>query len=221
VNAEQWNALYPVGTPVFAYPGARPPKAARKVITRTRSRAWVASHGKPVVMVDDLAGWISLTHVDVVTEDEFNAAKTADAVAAEGALPMPAGPEVPSDADLRAENERLRRDLDRAREDVAFLERATLPELRREVEHHKAGKQRWRERAEAAETERDALQKRLRDAAMTRTWRNEDGKKFVFVEDIAPALLGIDADPKRPLSEVQAQLRQFVRGLDHTEAAAS
>jgi hypothetical protein len=40
--------------------------------------------------------------------------------------------------------------------------------------------------------ERDALQERLHDAAMTRTWRNEDGKKFVFVEDIAPALLGIE-----------------------------
>lgn len=43
----------------------------------------------------------------------------------------------------------------------------------------------------AVRVERDALQKRLHDAAMTRTWRNEDGKKFVFVEDIAPALLGI------------------------------
>ncbi|AVH59914.1 MULTISPECIES: hypothetical protein [Streptomyces] len=43
-----------------------------------------------------------------------------------------------------------------------------------------------------AEAERDALQKRLHDAAMTRTWRNEDGKKFVFVEDIAPALLGLE-----------------------------
>ncbi|MCW7941607.1 hypothetical protein AAW14_06045 [Streptomyces hygroscopicus] len=43
----------------------------------------------------------------------------------------------------------------------------------------------------AVRAERDALAKRLHDAAMTRTWRNEDGKKFVFVEDIAPALLGI------------------------------
>ncbi|MEW2266910.1 hypothetical protein [Streptomyces sp. NPDC047868] len=41
--------------------------------------------------------------------------------------------------------------------------------------------------------ENQALTKRLHDAAMTRTWTNEDGKKFVFVEDIAPALLGTDA----------------------------
>lgn len=36
------------------------------------------------------------------------------------------------------------------------------------------------------------LERRLHDAAMTRTWRNEDGKTFVFVEDIAPALLGLE-----------------------------
>ena len=35
------------------------------------------------------------------------------------------------------------------------------------------------------------LEKRLHDAAMTRTWRLENGKKFVYVEDIAPALLGL------------------------------
>lgn len=34
------------------------------------------------------------------------------------------------------------------------------------------------------------LDGRLHDAAMTKTWTNEDGKRFVFVEDIAPALLG-------------------------------
>lgn len=34
------------------------------------------------------------------------------------------------------------------------------------------------------------LESRLHDAAMTRVWKNEDGKSFVFVEDIAPALLG-------------------------------
>jgi hypothetical protein len=92
--------------------------------------------------------------------------------------------------------QRLRAELDRAREDIAFLERNTLPELRREVEHHKDGKERWRKRAEKAEPERDALQQRLNQAAMTRTWRNEDGKKFVFVEDIAPALLGIELKPE-------------------------
>jgi archaellum component FlaC len=55
--------------------------------------------------------------------------------------------------DLKGEMGRLRQELDRAREDVAFLERATLPELRRTVEHHKDGKQRWRDRAEKAEAE--------------------------------------------------------------------
>ncbi|MDX5568441.1 hypothetical protein PYK79_41300 [Streptomyces sp. ID05-04B] len=40
-----------------------------------------------------------------------------------------------------------------------------------------------------------ALEKRLHDAALTRVWKNEDGKKFVFVEDIAPALLGLEPKP--------------------------
>lgn len=42
----------------------------------------------------------------------------------------------------------------------------------------------------------EELQKRLNDAAMTKVWRNEDGKKFVFVEDIAPALLGIEGSDR-------------------------
>jgi hypothetical protein len=52
---------------------------------------------------------------------------------------------------LLAEVERLKAELARSREDAAFMERNTLPELRRTVEHHQAGEQRWRERAEKAE----------------------------------------------------------------------
>ena len=50
--------------------------------------------------------------------------------------------------------------------------------------------------ARAAELtcDRDALQKRLHDAAMAKVWTNEDRKKFVFVEDLAPALLGINSE---------------------------
>lgn len=39
--------------------------------------------------------------------------------------------------------------------------------------------------------ERDALQDRLHKVALAKVWTNEDGKKFVFVEDIANALYGI------------------------------
>lgn len=42
--------------------------------------------------------------------------------------------------------------------------------------------------------ERDALQRRLHDAAMVKVWKNEDGKRFVFVEDLAPALLGLEPE---------------------------
>jgi hypothetical protein len=86
-------------------------------------------------------------------------------------------------AAVRDERDEAQRKLDARTEDVAFLERATLPELRREIQHHQDGKKRWRDRAEKAEA-------RLNAAALVKTWTNEDGKKFVFVEDIAPALLG-------------------------------
>lgn len=94
--------------------------------------------------------------------------------------------------DLLAELTAVRAELAARTEHIAFLDRNTLPELHRTVQHHIDGKQRWRGRAERVEAERDALKKRLHDAAMTRTWRNEDGKKFVFVEDIAPILLGVE-----------------------------
>ncbi|MFF2383668.1 hypothetical protein [Streptomyces sp. NPDC058108] len=58
-----------------------------------------------------------------------------------------------SDAELQAENARLRRELDSYKEHLAFLERSTLPELRRTIQHHEDGKKRWRKRAEKAEPE--------------------------------------------------------------------
>ncbi|MPY47067.1 hypothetical protein [Streptomyces acidicola] len=98
MNAEQFNALYEVGIPVFAYPGFRPEddRNARRLVTRTRSVASVLGGHTDVVWVDGHSACIALSHVDVVSEDEFKAARaaeTAAAVAALGALPMPAGPE--------------------------------------------------------------------------------------------------------------------------------
>jgi chromosome segregation ATPase len=63
----------------------------------------------------------------------------------------PRGERAEETAALVAEVRRLRNELERRTEDLAFLERATLPELRREVERHKDGKARWRARAEKAE----------------------------------------------------------------------
>jgi hypothetical protein len=98
VNAEQWNALYPVGTLVFAYPGCRPEFSsdARRIVTRTRTEAKsVGLDRDGVVWVEDHGAYISLTHVDPVSESVWQAAKnaeeTAAAVAAQGALPVPVG----------------------------------------------------------------------------------------------------------------------------------
>ncbi|MEY9839560.1 hypothetical protein ABH941_004822 [Streptacidiphilus sp. EB103A] len=71
VDVEQWNRLYPVGTTVAAYPGARHEDPAYRcggvrLDTRTRARAWQA-HGRAVVMVEGHSAWIALSHVDPET----------------------------------------------------------------------------------------------------------------------------------------------------------
>lgn len=114
MNADEFNARYPVGTPVLAYPGIRPehPVAVafqkrandgrsfgdkdpcKRLVTRTRTPAWPLGHGEPVVSVDGYPGGIVLEHVDVISEEQFakaRAEETAAAVAAEGALPVPVG----------------------------------------------------------------------------------------------------------------------------------
>jgi hypothetical protein len=63
VTAKEFNALYPVGTRVVAYPDSR---LGRALVTVTRTEAWTLGHGAVVVSVEGYAGGISLTHVDVI-----------------------------------------------------------------------------------------------------------------------------------------------------------
>lgn len=103
----------------------------------------------------------------------------ATAVEVMGALPMPAGPAAPQTLkplpshlvsigqagseyeralyaaylQAMAEVGRLRDELAARMEDIAFTDRATIPELRRTIQHHEDGKKRWRDRAEKAEPE--------------------------------------------------------------------
>ncbi|MFF4057686.1 hypothetical protein ACFYZ0_18255 [Streptomyces sp. NPDC001708] len=72
LNAAEWNARYPMGTPVVAYPHFRPgqqpagwPEGPR-LETTTRSGAWTLGHGDPVVLVEGETGGISLANVDPV-----------------------------------------------------------------------------------------------------------------------------------------------------------
>ncbi|MEU7162446.1 hypothetical protein AB0A98_39430 [Streptomyces chrestomyceticus] len=70
MTADEFNALYAVGTPVIAYPGIRPQEeltglACERIVTRTRTTAWTPGHGRPVVMVEDHGAHVALTHIDV------------------------------------------------------------------------------------------------------------------------------------------------------------
>ena len=67
-QADGFNARFPVGTPVMAYPLTRPGENAhffKELDTVTRTPAWILGHGKPVVSVEGYAGGICLSHVDV------------------------------------------------------------------------------------------------------------------------------------------------------------
>ncbi|MFF1348451.1 hypothetical protein ACFVZJ_21150 [Streptomyces sp. NPDC058322] len=70
LTAAEWNARYPVGTPVFAYPGCRHEDDSNdeRLVTRTRSKAETLGGHTPVVWVDGHGSCIALTHVDVIEE---------------------------------------------------------------------------------------------------------------------------------------------------------
>lgn len=59
MTADEWNRLYPVGTPVkyFAIRG----RGATSE-TKTRSEAWTLGSGHPVVNIHGVAGGVSLDH---------------------------------------------------------------------------------------------------------------------------------------------------------------
>ena len=69
-EADAWNAAHPVGTRVIAYPDVRPEydaaEAARtRLVTTTRTPAWILGHGEPVASVHGYAGGICLAHIDI------------------------------------------------------------------------------------------------------------------------------------------------------------
>lgn len=93
---------------------------------------------------------------------------------------------------LLAELDRVRAELADQQEDIAFLHRNTLPELRREAQRHEDGKKRWRDRAEKAEArvaelerpsteaERNALRQSFMElAAQAREDRDYEGQADV------------------------------------------
>lgn len=66
--ATRWNSRYPIGTPVAAYPGARPEDDldCERLNTRTRSEAQVLGGHTVVVWVEGHSACIAITHVDPV-----------------------------------------------------------------------------------------------------------------------------------------------------------
>ena len=75
LTAEQWNALYPVGTPVRYWPirsrWGRPGGEPRD--TKTRSVAWDIPSGSTVVLCEGQAGGLDVQHLmPLLTEQPAN-----------------------------------------------------------------------------------------------------------------------------------------------------
>ena len=66
MDADTFNALYAVGTPVRVFPNTRedPPR-----ITRTRTRAVQVQHGLAVVHVDGIRCPFDTRHIDILPDN--------------------------------------------------------------------------------------------------------------------------------------------------------
>lgn len=66
MEADEFNARHPVGTPVLFWPGAREGEGRASF---TRTPAWLMSSAV-VVSVDDYPGGIALSHIEVIGSSE-------------------------------------------------------------------------------------------------------------------------------------------------------
>jgi hypothetical protein len=66
MDAETFNRMFAVGTPVRAFPETR---AERPKLTRTRTAAVDVQHGLSVVHVDGLAGAIDTRSIDPLPDN--------------------------------------------------------------------------------------------------------------------------------------------------------
>jgi hypothetical protein len=113
---------------------------------------------------------------------------------------------------LAAELAAVRAELDRRTEHLAFLERNTLPELRRTIQHHEDGKKRWRDRAEKAEARVRELERPAVEAK-----RNEI--RSSYVELISQAEQDRDHEGAAQVTQLLADAEAMWRRND--EEAAS
>lgn len=60
-----WNARYPIGTPVTRYALINPLR--EPTVTRTRSKAWVMGGHSVMVMVDSVSGGVLVESVVPIT----------------------------------------------------------------------------------------------------------------------------------------------------------
>ncbi|WP_327335870.1 hypothetical protein OG384_04350 [Streptomyces sp. NBC_01324] len=166
-------------------------------------------NGQPLVYVETLRDGRTGARVLLVA-DGASEADMQFAASARNAVP-----------DLLAEVDRLRTALSDASDQVAerddeigslsarlhHLDRNALPELRREVEHHKDGKARWRGRAEKAEARVAALESATGTArAMHRKHPDSEHCQADDMTWPCPTVTALGDQPDADLAEGRAEL---------------
>lgn len=67
MDADEFNAAYPIGTRVYYWPGARHPSIPGRP-SWTRTPAWCLGGHTDVVTVEGYPGGIALTHIEIAEE---------------------------------------------------------------------------------------------------------------------------------------------------------
>jgi hypothetical protein len=68
--AEDWNAVYPVGTKVRYWPILPPIPSVPPLDTVTRSEAWMLGHGAAVVSIVGKTGGVLLSHLEILPSEK-------------------------------------------------------------------------------------------------------------------------------------------------------
>jgi len=71
MDINEWNKKYPAGTEIYYYPIIG--KKDSRIESKTRSQAWTIEGGEPVIMLDGMAGFRSLHHVEPVNPEKDEA----------------------------------------------------------------------------------------------------------------------------------------------------
>lgn len=152
-----FNGLYPIGTPVRYWKGAR---EGNGKVSRTRTPAQLLSGHTAVVWLENVSGCIALTHVEPITEEEFTAAAAEQWPAAATGRSFRTYLDATERDRLDADNARLSAERDEALDDLQ-VERAKVEMLTANVDRYRRDRDDYREARDVLRAQLDQLRPKL------------------------------------------------------------